>query len=83
MVSWEKPPAFDEPHVQTREEIAAELAGSPGEWAIVARHDRVARAQGQVERIESGREYGQGFAAVHRRVGNEHRVYAQKLRGRR
>lgn len=80
MVSWENPPRADEPHVQTREEIARELAGSPGRWAIVARHDRVARAESQVERIESGREYGAGFAALHRRVGNEHRVYARKCR---
>ena len=80
MVSWEKPPRADMPHVQTREQIGAELAANPREWAVVARHDRAARAETHAARIESGREYGQGFEARYVQVGNEHRVYARKVR---
>lgn len=78
MVTWEEPPGTDLPEVPSREQIAAALTRRSGRWAIVARHDRVARAQSQVERIESGREYGAGFEAMHRRVANEHRVYARR-----
>lgn len=79
MVSWEKPPRAHTYHVQTREEIGKELAANPAEWACVARHDRAARAQTHVDRIVYGREYGSGFEAVYRQVGNEHRVYARKV----
>lgn len=81
MVSWEKPPRTHVTHVQTREEIGAELSGNVGQWAVVARHDRAARAETHVGRILSGREYGQGFEARYVQVGNEHRVYARKMRG--
>ena len=79
MVSWENPPRAHDAYVQTREEVGKELASNPGEWACVARHDRAARAETHVGRIESGREYGQGFEAVYRQIGNEHRVYARKV----
>lgn len=77
MLTWEDPPSGDSPAVPTRQEIAGELAVRFGRWAVVARHDRAARAAAHVERILDGREYGQGFEAVARRVGNEHRVYAR------
>jgi hypothetical protein len=77
-LTWEHPPFKDDPTVPTREQIGAALAERPGQYAIVARHDRAARAQAHVERIRSGREYGEGFQALPRRVGNEHRVYAAK-----
>lgn len=79
MVSWEKPPARHDVTVPTREGIGKELDANPGQWALVARHDRAVRAEGQVARIESGREFGAGFQAVYRQVGNEHRVYARKV----
>jgi hypothetical protein len=77
-LTFEEPPATDSPTLPTREEIRAALDARPGEWAVVSRHDRAARAAGHVERIMSGREYGAGYVALARRVGNEHRVYAQK-----
>jgi hypothetical protein len=76
ILTWEDPSAQDQPEVPTRPQIGALLAANPGQSAIVARHDRAARAVSHVERIVSGREYGDGYAAVARRVGNEHRVYA-------
>ena len=79
VVEWENPPTGDDPYMPTREEIGKALTHSAGRWAVVARHDRAARAATHVERIENGREYGPGFAAVARRVGNEHRVYARYI----
>lgn len=79
-VTWEVPPDGDLPGVPSRGDIARALKRRPGVWAIVARHDRVLRAESQVSRIGDGREYGEGFEALHRRVGNEHRVYARWLR---
>lgn len=79
MLSFENPPATDDSYTLTRDDIAKLLLEQPGSWAIVARHDRAARAAAMVERIENGREYGEGFAALARRVGNEHRVYAQRI----
>jgi hypothetical protein len=78
MVTWEEPPDADMPDVPTREQIAAALSRRAGRWAIVARHDRAARAEAHVQRIVAGREFGAGFEAVHRRVANEHRVYAMR-----
>lgn len=80
MVNWEKPPRAHDAYVQTRDEVAKELEANPKEWAVVARHDRAARAEVHVERIESGKEYGAGFEAVYRQVGREHRVYARKVK---
>lgn len=80
-LTWDKPPLTDDPTVPTRIEIGAALVERRGEWAIVARHDRAARAATMVARILDGTEYGPGFRAVARRVGNEHRVYAVFLNG--
>lgn len=77
-LTFESPAKHDDPAVMSREEIAAILVANPKQWAVVARHDRAARAATHVERILSGREYGEGFDSVGRRVGNEHRVYARK-----
>ena len=77
-LTWEEPPGADDPATPTREDIAGALCKRAGRWAVVGRHDRAARAASHVERINSGREYGAGFDAVHRRVGPEHRVYARK-----
>lgn len=74
---WEEPPANDSPDVPTANDIASSLARRPGKWAIVAFCDRAARATAMADRINSGREYGAGYDAVARRVGNQHRVYAR------
>jgi hypothetical protein len=78
-LTWQNPPDLDDPSVPTRTEIAAALASKPSRWAIVARHDRAVRAAGHVDRINSGREYGAGFEATARIIGNEHRVYARHI----
>lgn len=75
---FEAPPITDDPTVLTKAQIAQQLTERRGESAIVARHDRAQRAAKHVERIRSGAEYGEGFAALAYRVGNEHRVYACK-----
>lgn len=79
-LSWETPPRGDDASVPSRDEIGAALAARRGQWAIVARHDRAARAAAHADRVNEGREYGGGFDAVVRRVGNEHRVYARRSR---
>lgn len=61
----------------TREQIAEALSRAPQHWAVVLRADRAVRAASAVERINTGREYGEGFEAVARRAGPEHRVYAR------
>jgi hypothetical protein len=76
-LTWETPPDHDDPVVPSRAEIAAALSKRVGRWAVVGRHDRAARAEAHAERINSGKEYGAGFVAVHRRVGPEHRVFAR------
>jgi hypothetical protein len=79
-LTFEKPPMRDDPSVMTKAEIAAELTLAAGDFAIVARCDRAARAEAQVQRVNDGREYGPGFRAVYRQVGSEHRVYAMRAR---
>ncbi len=82
-LTFETPPKHDDPTTPSREQIAEALTARPGEWAVVARHDRAARASAHGDRINTGTEYGAGFKAVVRRVGNEHRVYARKLKRKR
>lgn len=77
-IEWSDLPDTDDPSTPDRDALGAALAKKPGRWAIVGRHDRAARAATHAERIESGREYGNGFESAVRRVGNEHRVYARK-----
>lgn len=79
MLTFEEPPANTD-RTLTREDIAAELTARRGQWAVVARPDRMARAEALAERINGGKEYGQGFAATIRKIGGEIRVYAQRLR---
>lgn len=79
MLTWENPPTTDDAYTLTRDDVAKMLMENAGRWAIVARHDRSARAAAHVKRIESGREYGDGFESVARRIGNEHRVYARRV----
>jgi hypothetical protein len=79
MLTFEEPrPNSD--RVLTREDIARELTERRGAWAVVARPDRMARAETLAERINTGKEYGQGFAATVRKYGAEIRVYAQKIK---
>jgi hypothetical protein len=78
-LTFENPPACDTDETLTREQIAWELRTNRGDWAIVARPDRRERAERIAERIESGREYGQGFVALVRKVGGEFRVYSQAV----
>ncbi|MEU4220364.1 hypothetical protein [Actinoplanes sp. NPDC026623] len=75
-LTWERVPAQSDPTVPTKTQLAAALTARRGQSAIVARHDRVARAAAQVERINDGREFGTGFEAIARQIGSEHRVYA-------
>ncbi len=76
-LTWDEPPATDVTTTPSATDIADSLRARPGKWAIVSYVDRAARAAGTVERIEAGTEYGPGFEAVNRRVGNQHRVYAR------
>ncbi len=78
MLTFENPPA-DSDLVMTREQVAEELRSRPGEWAVVSRPDRVARAESTAERIGDGREFGPGFEATVRAAGDRSdvRVYAR------
>lgn len=76
MLTFEDPPPNTD-HTLTREEIGRELASRPGEWAVVARPDRIARAEALIDRIVAGTEYGSGFEATIRKLGGEIRVYAR------
>lgn len=78
-ITWETPPEGDDPSIPSREEIGAALSRRAGRWAVVARQDRLVRAEGHAERINAGKEYGAGFEGVVRKVGSEHRVYARKV----
>jgi hypothetical protein len=83
MLTFEKPPKNSD-LVMSREQIAAELRSRPGEWAVVNRPDRVARAESAAERISDGREFGDGFEACVRAAGDRSdvRVYARFKRPR-
>jgi hypothetical protein len=78
MLTFENPPK-NESLVMTREQVAEELRERKGEWAVVSRPDRVARADGTAERINDGREFGDGFEAAVRAAGDRSdvRVYAR------
>jgi hypothetical protein len=78
-LTWETPPDHDDPAIPSRGDVAAALSRRPGRWAVVARQDRLVRAEGHADRINSGREYGAGFEGLVRKVGSEHRVYARKV----
>ena len=75
------PPTHHDATVPTRGEIAKVLEANAGEWFIVGTHDRMSRAETLVTRIESGREYGEGFEAVYRQVGRDHKVWARQIGG--
>jgi hypothetical protein len=77
-LTFETLPAQNDPTVLTKAEIAEQLARVVDCWAIVARHDRYARAEAHAARVNDGREYGEGFEAEVRQIGSEHRVYARK-----
>lgn len=69
-------PADHDPAKPSTDDVAAALVANPGQYAIVARHDRAARAQSMADSINGGRYFGSGFTAEYRQVGSEHRVYA-------
>lgn len=73
------PPAHHSTYVPTREEIKKVLEANEGEFFIVGRHDRFARALTMEERINAGTEYGVGHEGKYVQVGREHRVYARKI----
>lgn len=77
--SVEPLPDADDPTTPTRAETAQFLADGrrKGKWVIVARCDRAARSATMAARINSGREYGEGYEAQARQIGPEHRVYAR------
>lgn len=75
-LTWEPLPPESDPSVLSKDQIAAELTQHPGRSAIIARHDRAARAASHAERINDGREFGPGFQAKAMQIGSEHRVYA-------
>ncbi len=78
MLTFEEPPNNAD-LVMTREQVAAELRSRPGQWAVVSRPDRVARAETTAERIGDGRGFGPGFEATVRAAGDRSdvRVYAR------
>lgn len=78
MLTFEDPPS-NRSLVMSREDIARELQSRPGQWAVVNRPDRVARAESTAERINAGREFGDGFEATVRAAGDRSdvRVYAR------
>jgi hypothetical protein len=78
-LTFERPPQSTD-HVMSRGDIAAELKSRPGEWAVVMRPDRMARAETTEARINDGREYGAGYQATVRKIGAEIRVYARFIR---
>lgn len=84
MLTFEDPPK-NEDLITTRESIAEELRERPGDWAVVSRPDRVARAELTAARINDGREYGDGFEATVRAAGDRSdvRVYARFKKPRR
>lgn len=77
LIEWAEPPADDDASIATKRETAEALAKRPGKFAIVGRHDRATRAMAHAQRINLNREYGTGYAAVVRRIGNQHLVYAR------
>ena len=60
-------------------EIRSALIARPGEWAVVHRADRLARAEDHAARIISGAVFGPGFEAAARSIGSraDARVYAR------
>lgn len=78
-ITFEALPQHNDPTVPSKAEVGAMLAEAPGQWAIVARHDRAERATSHRNRVRDGREYGEGFEAEARQIGSEHRVYARKV----
>lgn len=78
VLTFEKPPT-NESLVMSRDQVAAELRGRRGEWAVVSRPDRVVRAESTSARINDGREFGAGFEATVRAAGDRSdvRVYAR------
>ena len=83
VLTFENPPVGL--RILSREETAEELRARPGEWAVVSRPDRVARAETTAERINAGREYGEGFEARVVAAGDraDVRVYARFCSGER
>lgn len=75
---FEKLPAIDVP-APTHEQIRSALVARPGSWAVVARADRLDRAQSIADRINAGSTYGRGFEAAARSLGSraDARVYAR------
>lgn len=74
-LTFETPPTSTE-YVPTRDDIAFTLRSRPRAWAVVARPDRLARAESLAKRISEGREYGPGFTSCIVKLGAEIRVYA-------
>lgn len=64
-------------------EIAQELKASPGQWAVIAKYDKVDRPRAMVVAINSGRysiwEPAGHFEAVSRLVEGEYCLYARYL----
>jgi hypothetical protein len=73
------PPESNDATQPSRTEVGDALSRRAGSWAIVGYHDRLARAEAQAVRINSGREYGDGHEAIVRQVGPVFRTYARKL----
>ena len=77
-LQFEAPPEADIA-APTTTEIAEALAAHTGEWAVVYRADRLARAERHAESIRSGLLFGPGHEAAVRKVGAECRVYARSV----
>jgi hypothetical protein len=75
----EDPPAESMPaFCPDAQSIAAVLDANVGESFIVSRSRHYSDIVNLADRITGGREYGNGYEAVYRQVGHEHRVYAWK-----
>jgi hypothetical protein len=75
MLTFEVPPATDIPAPSTSD-IRTALTARPGDWAVVYRADRLARAQAFADAVNAGSKFGPDMRAVVRKVGPECRVYA-------
>jgi hypothetical protein len=67
-------PATDQP-APTTADIRSELTAHPGQWAVVYRADRMARAETFRDAVNDGRKFGPNMRAQVRKLGAECRVF--------
>jgi hypothetical protein len=74
-LTFQSLPATDEPS-PTVAEIRSALTAHPGQWAVVLRADRLARAETYRDAVDNGVKFGPGFRAAIRKEGPVFRVFA-------